>query len=149
MNEKYYLLSDIKEIVNNLKKYHRNFFGKKFLITGANGFLGKYFIKVILEINKKTKNKIKILAIDIKFDNCEIYKDKNIKKLKKDINKIDKFNFKCDYILHAAGIPSPKNYYKKPIEAIFTSITSTKNLLEYSKKINSKFIFLFNDFCIN
>ena len=141
MNEKYYLLSDIKEIVNNLKKYHRNFFGKKFLITGANGFLGKYFIKVILEINKKTKNKIKILAIDIKFDNCEIYKDQNVKKLKKDINKIYKFNFKCDYILHAAGIPSPKNYYKKPIEAIFTSITSTKNLLEYSKKINSKFIF--------
>ena len=141
MNEKYYLLNDIREIVNNLKKYHRNFFGKKFLITGANGFLGKYFIKVILEINKKTKNKAKILAIDIKFDNCEIYKDQNVKKLKKDINKIDKFNFKCDYILHAAGIPSPKNYYKKPIEAIFTSITSTKNLLEYSKKINSKFIF--------
>ena len=141
MNEKYYLLSDIKEIVNNLKKYHKNFFGKKFLITGANGFLGKYFIKVILEINKKTNNKIKVLAIDIKFDNCEIYKDKNVKKLKKDANKIDKFNFKCDYILHAAGIPSPKNYYKKPIEAIFTSITSTKNLLEYSKKINSKFIF--------
>ena len=48
MNEKYYLLSDIKEIVNNLKKYHKKFFGKKFLITGANGFLGKYFIKVIL-----------------------------------------------------------------------------------------------------
>ena len=141
MNEKYYLLSDIKEIVNNLKKYHKKFFGKKFLITGANGFLGKYFIKVILEINKKTRNKIKVLAIDIKFDNCEIYKDKNVKKLKKDANKIDKFNFKCDYILHAAGIPSPKNYYKKPIEAIFTSITSTKNLLEYSKKINSKFFF--------
>ena len=141
MNEKYYLLSDIKEIVNNLKKYHKKFFGKKFLITGANGFLGKYFIKVILEINKKTRNKIKVLAIDIKFDNCEIYKDKNVKKLKKDANKIDKFNFKCDYILHAAGIPSPKNYYKKPIEAIFTSITSTKNLLEYTKKINSKFFF--------
>ena len=43
--------------------------------------------------------------------------------------------------MHAAGIPSPKNYYKKPIEAIFTSITSTKNLLEYTKKINAKFIF--------
>jgi len=141
MSEKYYLLSDIMEIVNNLKKYHRIFFGKKFLITGANGFLGKYFIKVILEINKKTKNKIKILAIDIKFDNCEIYKDKNVKKLKKDINKIDKFNFKCDYILHAAGIPSPKNYYRKPIDTIFTSITSTKNLLEYSSKIKSKFVF--------
>ena len=79
MNEKYYLHSDIKEIVNNLKKYHSKLYGKKFLITGANGFLGKYFIKVITEINKKTNNKIKILANDIKFDNCEIFKDKNIK----------------------------------------------------------------------
>tara|TARA_B100000963_G_scaffold238678_1_gene208740 strand:- start:2832 stop:3866 length:1035 start_codon:yes stop_codon:yes gene_type:complete len=141
MNEKYYLHSDIKEIVNNLKKYHSKLYGKKFLITGANGFLGKYFIKVITEINKKTNNKIKILANDIKFDNCEIFKDKNVKLIKKDINKIKKINYKCNYILHAAGIPSPKNYYKKPIETIFTSITSTKNLLEYSSKIRSKFIF--------
>ena len=59
MNEKYYLDSDIEEIVNNLKKYHSKFYGKKFFITGANGFLGKYFIKVITEINKKTYNKIK------------------------------------------------------------------------------------------
>ncbi len=141
MNEKYYLNTDIDEIVKNLKKYHKMFYGKKFFLTGANGFLGKYFIKVIIEINKKTNNKIKVLANDIKFDNCNIFKDPNVKVIKKDINKIKKFNYKCNFILHAAGIPSPKNYYKKPIETIFTSITSTKNLLEYSSKINSKFIF--------
>ena len=141
MNEKYYLYSDIKEIVNNLKKYHNKFYGKKFFITGANGFLGKYFIKVITEINKKTNNKIKVLANDIKFDDCEIFNDKNVRTIKKDINKIKNFSYECDFILHAAGIPSPKNYYKKPIETIFTSITSTKNLLEYSSKIKSKFIF--------
>ena len=141
MSEKYYLEEDIKEIVKNLKKYHKKFYGKKFLISGANGFLGKYFIKVITEINKNTNKKIKVLAIDIKFDKCEIFKNKNVKKIKKDINLINKFKFKCDYILHAAGIPSPKNYYKKPIEAIFTSITSTKNLLDFSKKNRSKFIF--------
>ena len=141
MNEKYYLNTDINEIVKNLRKYHYKFYGKKFFITGANGFLGKYFIKVIIEINKKTNNKIKVLANDIKFDSCDIFKDKNVKIIKKDINKIKRFSFKCNYILHAAGIPSPKNYYKKPIETIFTSITSTKNLLEYSSKIKSKFIF--------
>ena len=141
MNEKYYLNSDINEIVNNLKIYRNKIYGKSFFITGANGFLGKYFIKVITEINKKTNNKIKVLANDIRFDNCEIFKDKNVKIIKKDINKIKKFNYKCNYILHAAGIPSPKNYYKKPIETIFTSITSTKNLLEHSYRIKSKFIF--------
>ena len=134
MNEKYYLDSDINEISNNLKNYLKYFSGKKFLISGANGFLGKYFIKTLVTLNKSLKKKIKIVAIDIKFDVCEIYLDKNVKKIKQDINNINKLNFKSDYVLHAAGIPSPKFYFKKPIEAIFTSITGTKKLLEYSKK---------------
>ena len=141
MSERYYLEKDIKEIVKNLRKYKNKIYGKKFFITGANGFLGKYFIKVINELNKQTNKKIKVIANDIKFDNCDIFYDKNVKIIKKDINKIYNFNYKCDYILHAAGIPSPKNYFKKPIETIFTSITSTKNLLEYSAKKKSKFIF--------
>ena len=141
MNEKYYLNSDINEISNNLKKDLKYFFWKKFLISGANGFLGKYFIKTLLTINNNLKKKIKITAIDIKFDKCEIYLDKNVKKIKQDINGIKNLNFKSDYVLHAAGIPSPKHYFNKPIEAIFTSITGTKKLLEYSKKNKSKFIF--------
>ena len=141
MNEKFYLNSDINEIANNLKKEKRFFSGKKFLISGANGFLGKYFIKTLITLNKDLKNKIKIVAIDIKFDKSEIYLDKNVKKIKKDINRIDNLNFKSDYVLHAAGIPSPKHYFNKPIETIFTSITGTKKLLEYSKKYKSKFIF--------
>ncbi len=141
MNEKYYLQSDIEEITKNLEKQLKYFSGKKFLISGANGFLGKYFIKTLINLNKKLKKKASVIAIDIKFDNCEIYSDKNVKKIKKDINKVSNLNFKCDYVLHAAGIPSPKHYFKKPIEAIFTSITGTKKLLEYSKKNKSKFIF--------
>jgi len=141
MSEKYYLDSDIREICNNLQDNSKLFSGKKFLISGANGFLGKYFIKTLLVMNKNLKKQIKILAIDIKFDKCEIYLDKNVTKIKQDINNIKNINFRSDYVLHAAGIPSPKNYFNKPIEAIFTSITGTKKLLEYSKKNKSKFIF--------
>ncbi|MBC8308727.1 MAG: NAD-dependent epimerase/dehydratase family protein, partial [Pelagibacterales bacterium] len=141
MNEKYYLNSDIVEIKNNLKKYLKYFSGKKFLISGANGFLGKYFIKTLLTLNNDLKKKVKIFAIDIKFDQSEIYLDKNVIKIKQNINDIKKLNFKCDFVLHAAGIPSPKHYFNKPIEAIFTSITGAKKLLEYSKKNKSKFIF--------
>ena len=42
-SEKYFLHSDIDEIVKNLTFYKLNFSGKNFLISGANGFLGKYF----------------------------------------------------------------------------------------------------------
>ena len=141
MSEKYFLHSDIEEIIKNLTFYKLNFAGKNFLISGANGFLGKYFIKTIIELNKKSKKKAKIIAIDLKFDNSNIFKDKNVVKIKKDINNIHKINYKCNYVLHAAGIPSPKHYYNKPIDAIFTSITGTKKLLEYSKKNKSRFFF--------
>ena len=57
MNEKYYLNSDILEICQNLKKYNKNFEGKKFLISGANGFLGKYFIKSLTQMNMNLKKK--------------------------------------------------------------------------------------------
>ena len=39
MSEKFYLNSDIKEICENLKRYEKIISGKKFLISGANGFL--------------------------------------------------------------------------------------------------------------
>ena len=83
MKEKYYLQSDIAEITKNLEKHLKYFSGKKFLISGANGFLGKYFIKTLINLNKKLKKKASIVAIDIKFDKCEIYSDKNVKKLNK------------------------------------------------------------------
>ena len=71
MNEKFYLNSDIIEICENLKNYSKIFSGKIFLISGANGFLGKYFIKTLTELNKNLRNKVKVIAIDIKFDKCK------------------------------------------------------------------------------
>ena len=52
MKEKYYLNSDILEITKNLKNHSNYFYGKNFLISGANGFLGKYFIKTLLYLNQ-------------------------------------------------------------------------------------------------
>ena len=66
MNEKYYLNSDIEEICKNIKSYSKLISGKVFLISGANGFLGKYFIKTIISMNSQLNKKAKIIAIDIK-----------------------------------------------------------------------------------
>ena len=59
MNEKYYLNSDIEEICNNIKSYSKIISGKVFLISGANGFLGKYFIKTLIRMNLSLKKKNK------------------------------------------------------------------------------------------
>ena len=137
MNEKYYLETDIDEIVQNLKKYKKKFSGKSFLISGANGFLGKYFIKTLIKLNEIIDKKITIYAIDIKFDNCDIYFNSRVKKIRQDINKIGNLRFKSDYVLHAAGIPSPKNYFKKPIDSLRTS-TSCKLIITHSECRSSR-----------
>ena len=62
MNENYYLQSDIKEIFNNLKHLKKNLSGKKFLISGANGFLGKYFIRSLIEIRSSRRTVIGTLG---------------------------------------------------------------------------------------
>ena len=140
-SEKFFLENDIDTIIKKISRESKKLNDKKFLITGANGFLGKYFIACLLELNKILKNKIKIYAIDIQFDNCELFKDKFIKCIKKDINTFKVIKIKCHYILHLAGIPSPKNYHDKPIETLLTSIIGTKTLLDLAKKNKAKFVF--------
>ena len=43
------------------------------MISGANGFLGKYFIKTLIRMNQSLSKKIKVVAIDIKFDKIAIH----------------------------------------------------------------------------
>ena len=106
-----FLDSDIKEICKNLKNHSKLISGKKFLISGANGFLGKYFIKTLITMNQSLSKKIRITAIDIKFDKCEIYSDKNVTKIKKDINKIDNSRNLLTLSLSAIAIITIISYY--------------------------------------
>ena len=80
MKEKYYLQTDIVEITENLKKYLKYFSGKKFLISGANGFLGKYFIKTLVTLNKKLKKKQLLLQSILSLTNVKFIQIKMLKK---------------------------------------------------------------------
>ena len=51
-----FLEKDIDRIIKNTKIISKYFSGKKILITGGNGFLGKYFVEVFKEYNKYLKN---------------------------------------------------------------------------------------------
>ena len=45
--------NDIQNIAKTLKYYQLNFSGKTFLISGAAGFLGNYFVRLLSYLNKK------------------------------------------------------------------------------------------------
>ena len=124
----------------------KKFEGKTVLITGARGFLGRYFIEVFKKFNQNDfNNPVKVIAVDNLITSGQIgaklVEDVNVDFIEHDV--IKKLNIKqpIDYIIHAAGIASPHYYKKYPIETLEVAITGTQNMLQLAKEKESRFLF--------
>lgn len=114
--------------------------GSTILFTGANGFLGYYFIKSVLFWNDHHHTKkISIYALDNFLGGVPKWLSirNDVKILKRDIikYKLSK-TLDFDYIVHAASIASPVFYRKYPIETINANVQGLYNILEYMVKKN-------------
>lgn len=143
--KKFYLDDDINEIINNSFKELNKFDERHILLTGGNGFLGKYFTQTIYTFNKVYNKKIKLTIIDNLVTSRNIYfkniKSKSIKFIKGDASKKLKIKNKVDYIIHAAGIASPFYYRAKPLETLDIAVNGIRNILDLAKSNNSKVLF--------
>ena len=127
-----------KFVLQNIKKniIPKN---KKILITGSNGFIGRYLVYVLANIFKSHNNLI--YGIDI---NKNLNFSKNYIYLKKDLALLKKRHLpsiKFDYVIHLAGIPSPVYYKKFPLKTIYLNAELSRELMEISKKDGSNFTY--------
>ncbi len=60
----FYLNNDINNILTDSEDIINFFSGKKILITGGRGFLGKYFTEVFYRINKFIEKTIYLIVLD-------------------------------------------------------------------------------------
>jgi len=116
------------------------------LLTGCNGFLGNYFLNSIVEVidaDPKLKTVANIVAIDNGITSSHKVVERDYIKYY-DENLIG-FNFDrlkpVNTIVHMAGLASPAQYKKYPLETIDVAVTVTRVLLEKSREWNSKFVF--------
>ena len=138
---KFYIEKDINKIFLNTKDFMNFFSDKQILITGGNGFLGKYFVEVFRRYNKVLKKPVLVDIYDNNFEKNSYDKKSNLRFINKDVSQKFKVNKKIDIIIHAAGIASPFYYRQKPLETLDVAINGTRNCLEIAKRFNSKFIF--------
>lgn len=142
----YLLDSDIAEICAGLGEEARAFAGRRILITGARGFLGRYFTDVFLRLNATVlRDPCEIIAIDNMITSGELGRDlpvdRNYAYVNHDAIKPFYPERPFHYIIHAAGIASPYYYRKWPLETLEVATTGLKNVLEMAKASSARLIF--------
>jgi len=103
---------------------------KKCLVIGGSGFLGKNLCQALL------KKGFKVTVIDKKKINLK--KIKFVKLYTKNINSIEPYFKKTDFVFHLAGISSLNEALSKPIQTVNENILATVKLLNLSVKYNIK-----------
>lgn len=145
MND-FFIQSDISEIVNRIQNISQDLSGKTVLITGARGFLGRYFIEIFKQLNNQhLVVPVHVIALDNLITSGKyaekIIDDSNIEFIQHDVTKKFSFDKEIHYVIHAAGIASPQYYQKYPLETLDVAINGTKNMLQLAREKNSKFTF--------
>ncbi len=133
-----YLPSDIEEIRARLGPCLNPMGGSTLLITGAHGFLGRYFTALFLSYNAAhPKHPVRLILLDnhITGDPEPGTEERSgrAKFIAHDVIQPLTIHEPVDYVIHAAGIASPFYYRKYPLETLEVATIGTKNLLQLAK----------------
>ena len=133
---------DTDEIINycSLDLLLSKLSGKTFLITGASGMVGSYFLYTLKRLNDLYDANIKIKALvrnPNKLDDV-VKNDGSVDILVADITKPIDIEGDVDYIVHAASPASPKIMGKYPVETNFANTIGTANTLLLAKDKNAE-----------
>lgn len=139
--------SDLEEIVSRLAEDAEEFAGKRILLTGGKGFLGRYLVEVLALLNGTALQKpCEVVVLDNsstaagkatlveELPGCSYVAHDVVEPLGWD----DHF----DFVIHAAGIASPFYYRAHPLETLEVATIGTKNMLEVARRSQARFLFL-------
>lgn len=112
-----------------------------FMITGASGMVGIYFVNTLLTLNELydrninlyllIRNKNKLPEYVLNNDHVHLVEqDVTLPIVTEEVN--------MDYIVHAAGPASPLIMKKMPVETNLANTVGTANTLKYAKDHNAK-----------
>lgn len=120
-----------------MKSIREEISGKRILVTGATGLIGKALIKALLEceavVYAVVRDRQKALAL---------WGDR-VTLIESDVTEMLPENRKIDYVIHGAAITSSRMFVEQPAEVIHTNILGTVRMLEFARANPVKaFVFL-------
>lgn len=132
--KKHEFQAEIEEIVRRTCDELRVLSGCHILMSGGNGFLGRYFTGVFRLLNQELLDKpCRVTICDNNIANSQPEEsgcnDPHIKMLSHDVIRPIDVQEPLDYIIHAAGIASPFYYRKYPLETLEVATVGTRNFL--------------------
>lgn len=154
MNLTKWLAPDVKSVINGLGPLAHHLERKRILLSGARGYLGKFIVGTIAELNKTLATPCKMVGLDSLLINPNDPREEwreipNLVFMKHDVRHdlgnsplvYGDGDSKFDYVLHMAGIASPYWYQKLPLETISVAVDGSRNLLEVAKAHGAKYMF--------
>ena len=140
------LQSDIEEIVRLLGDHANQFAGKRVLISGGRGFLGRYFTEVFHRLNQEVLAEPCEVAV---LDNLitagkegrELPNYEHIRFIEHNVIEPFHWEEELHYVIHAAGIASPYYYRAFPLETLEVAARGTRNMLELAQKHQARLTF--------
>lgn len=144
------IIDDVRLVYKDLKESLGKVEGTTWLITGAAGFLGGYFVDLLNYCNKNVFGRpCKIICVDNFISSVpkrieHLRDNKNVEIINADVTKPLELTDRVDYIIHAASIASPTFYRQYPIETIMVNVFGLKNLLDYAKDNGVKSFLFFS-----
>jgi len=116
-----------------------NFFGKKVLISGATGLIGKTMISRLLSYGAE----VYAIVRDTSRAQKIFVSHAQLHFIEADITTVPLQNLGIDYMIHGAANTSSQAFVKEPVSIVKTNIGGTIRMLELAKQNHVKsFVFL-------
>ena len=128
----------------DLERFHR----QSVLISGANSFLMSYFVRLLLENNRRNRAGTQVLALCRSREHAEerfapYLGDPHLKLIIQDIREPVAWDGDVDICIHAASPAGIRSRQEKPLDTYQINLLGCQNLLDISlRKKSAKFLLL-------